>query len=171
MTKPGFDEKYIFRLIEPKEWEQAANLEIACFPPNEACKPEMMHRRVLNSPDMFLMAIERETGIFAGMIDGAATDREKLTDDFFTDEKTHDPEGCNCMILGVMTRPEFQRQGLAGEMMRRYASLQRRSGKKKMILTCLEGKIAMYASFGFEDLGWSESQWGGECWHEMEMTL
>ena len=167
----SFDDKYIFRQIDTPEWEAAAELELECFPPNEACKPDMMKRRVFYSPDMFLLAIDRETGTYAAMIDGAATDKTVLTDDFFTEETLHDPAGKNVMILGVMVKPSYQGRGLAREMMRRFAEIQGREGREKLILTCLEGKVSMYAKFGFEDNGWSVSEWGGERWHEMVMEL
>ena len=38
-------ERFVFRDILPEEADQAAEVEQICFPPNEACAPEMMRRR------------------------------------------------------------------------------------------------------------------------------
>ena len=35
--------RFEFRNIKKNEAEQTAEIERICFPPNEACTPEMMH--------------------------------------------------------------------------------------------------------------------------------
>ena len=86
-------EKYEFRNIHKDEIEQAAEIESICFPPNEACTYEHMESRIKKASDLFLVVVDRETGKIAGFLNGLATDREHLTDDFFTDANLHDPEG------------------------------------------------------------------------------
>ena len=87
------NEKYIFRNIRQEEIPQAAEIEKICFPPNEACSYEHMEKRVEKAPELFLVAEDRTTGRIAGFLNGLATDREHLTDDFFTDAEMHDPKG------------------------------------------------------------------------------
>lgn len=50
-----------------------------------------------------------------------------------------------------------------------YAGISKENGagRKEIILTCLESKVAMYEKFGFKDKGIAQSTWGGEEWHEM----
>ena len=69
------------------------------------------------------------------------------------------------MILGVDVLPEYRRIGLASEMMECYKNRERQNGRKRLILTCLESKVAMYQKMGYEDNGMSVSSWGGEQWH------
>ena len=45
------------------------------------------------------------------------------------------------------------------------------AGRKEIILTCLESKVAMYEKFGFKDKGIAQSTWGGEEWHEMGVRI
>ena len=97
-------EKYEFRNIHKDEIEQAAEIESICFPPNEACTYEHMESRIKKASDLFLVVVDRETGKIAGFLNGLATDREHLTDDFFTDANLHDPEGVNIMLLGLDVR-------------------------------------------------------------------
>ena len=55
-------QKYEFRTIRLEETEQAAEIERICFPPNEACSYEHMAARIKKAPDLFLVAVDRETG-------------------------------------------------------------------------------------------------------------
>ena len=59
-------------------------------------------------------------GKMAAFLNGLATNREHLTDDFFTDADQHDPAGTNIMLLGLDVLPEHQHQGLARELMEQY---------------------------------------------------
>ena len=164
-------EKYEFRNIRQDEIEQAAEIESICFPPNEACTYEHMESRIKNATDLFLVAVDRETGKIAGFLNGLATNQAHLTDDFFTDADLHDPDGANIMLLGLDVLPEHQHQGLARELMEQYKEREQVKGRKKLILTCLPDKVEMYKKFGFEDHGIGDSVWGGEAWHEMDIVL
>ena len=48
---------------------------------------------------------------------------------------------------------------------------ERKKNRKKIILTCVEEKVKMYEKFGFQDLGIGVSNWGGEQWHEMCISV
>ena len=164
-------QKYEFRMIRLEETEQAAEIEQICFPPNEACSYEHMAARIKKAPDLFLVAVDRETGKLAGFLNGLATDREHLTDDFFTDASVHNPEGKNIFLLGLDVRPEYRRQGLAREIMNQYIKREQAKGRKMLKLTCLEQKVEMYKKMGYKDEGISASVWGDEEWHEMSYAL
>lgn len=164
-------EKYTFRNIRQEETEQTAKIESICFPPNEACTYEHMSDRIKKAPELFLVAEDRATGKIAGFLNGLATDREHLTDDFFADADVHEPEGKNIMLLGLDVLPEHQHQGLARELMRQYMEREQAKGRKKLILTCLPDKVAMYEKFGFQNHGIGDSVWGGEAWYEMSIEL
>lgn len=75
------------------------------------------------------------------------------------------------MLTGLAVLPDYRGQGLARELVERYAQRERQKGRKRLILTCLEEKVEMYRKFGFQDLGLSGSVWGGEEWHEMVREL
>ncbi len=164
-------ERYEFRDIRQDEAEQAAEIELICFPPHEACDRKMMLERVRMAPDVFLVAVDRETGMIAGFINGAATDEDRFSDDFFRDAGKHDPKGRNIMILGVDVLPEHRHKGLAQAMMSVYCRRESERGRRRLILTCLEDKVGMYRKWGYRDLGLSASTWGNEEWHEMDIVL
>lgn len=171
MNANELNERFEFRDIRPDEAGQAAEIERVCFPPNEACTEEMMHERVAAVPELFLVAVDRETGKLAGFLNGLATDEQVFRDEFFTDAGLHDPQGENIMLLGLDVLPEHRGQGLASEIMRQYKRREAGRGRKRLILTCLGNKVRMYEKMGFQDHGISASGWGGEEWHEMSCVL
>ncbi len=67
---PAQDGRFEFRNIRPEEAEQAAEIERICFPPNEACSKEMMLERAAKAPELFLVAVDRQTGRIAGFLNG-----------------------------------------------------------------------------------------------------
>ena len=167
----GLEARFAFRSIRPEEAEQAIEIEQVCFPPNEACAPAHMRQRIEAAPQLFLVAADRETGRLAGFLNGLSTDEEAFRDEFFTDAALFDPAGKNVMLLGLDVLPEYRGLGLARELVYRYAEAERARGRRRLILTCLENKVAMYRRMGFEDLGLSASVWGGEAWHEMRLAI
>lgn len=164
-------EKFEFRTIRQDEIEQAVNIEHICFPPNEACTKEAMTARIKVAADSFLVAIDKATGYIAGFLNGIVSDEDTFRDEFFTQESLHDKKGKNVMILGLDVLPEYRRQGLATAIVRTYCDKEKKRGREKLILTCLDEKVAMYKKMGFVDNGMADSTWGGEEWHEMMYIL
>ena len=164
-------ERFEFRSIRPEEAEEAAKMETVCFPPNEACIREHMLARIQAAGDLFLVAVERESGKLVGSLNGITTNETSFRDEFFTDASTHDPKGKNIMLLGLEVLPEYRGQGLARELVSEYCRREKEKGVRRMVLTCHEDKLKMYTKLGFRDLGESASKWGGENWHEMEILL
>ena len=95
------EERFEFRNITQEEADQAVKIEEICFPPQEACSEQMMLERVKTAPELFLVAIDRETGKIAGFLNGLSTDEEVFRDDFFTGTSLYVPEGENIMLLGL----------------------------------------------------------------------
>ena len=171
LTGQDLVERFEFRNIRPEETEQAIAIEQICFPPNEACAPGSMRDRVAAAPELFLVAVDRETGKIAGFLNGLATEETKFRDEFFTDAGLHDPEGTVVLLLGLDVLPAYRGQGLAREIVSQYKARQRKQNRRLLILTCLEAKVDMYRKMGFSDLGLSGSVWGGEQWHEMSLAI
>ena len=164
-------ERFEFRNIYLEEADQAATIERICFPPNEACSKKHMIERVKAAPELFLVAVDKKTGKIAGFLNGLSTDEEVFRDEFFTDITLYNPNGKNVMLLGLDVLPEYRRQGLATEIVRRYVEREKQNHRKKLLLTCLDSKVLMYKKMGFFDEGIANSSWGGEEWHEMSHKL
>lgn len=166
-SDPALHERFTFRNIRKEESVQAVQIEMICFPPNEACSEEMIISRIERVPELFLVAEDKETGKLAGFLSGIATNESVFRDEFFSDADLHDPDGTNIMLLGLDVLPDYRGQGLARELMYEYLSREHEKGRKCVRLTCLPAKVAMYKKMGFCDEGLSASTWGGEQWHEM----
>lgn len=164
-------ERFEFRDINQDEVGQAVAIEQICFPPNEACSEKDIRDRIATAPELFLVAVDKETGKIAGFLNGIATDEYSFRDDFFTDASLHNQEGKNIMLLGLDVLPEYRRQGLGREIVYQYLRREREKDRRMVILTCLETKVKMYKRLGFMDRGIAASTWGGEEWHEMSCTL
>ena len=164
-------ERFEFREIRESEALQAAEVESICFPPNEACSIEHMTERVKAAPELFLVALDKETGKIAGFLNGISVNEDSFRDEFFTDAAIHVPGAANVMLLGLDVLPEYRGLGLAKKLVGIYRKKQQERGSKRLVLTCHAEKIGMYEKFGFHDLGASASVWGGESWHEMDICL
>lgn len=171
MSREEIREGFEFRNILPEEVHQAVAMEKICFPPNEACSEDRMKERIARAPELFLVAVDKESGKLAGSLNGLSTNEDTFRDEFFTDAGLYDPHGCNVMILGLAVLPEYRGQGLARELMMSYAGREKGKGRKRLLLTCLQAKVEMYEKMGFTDLGIADSSWGGEQWHEMHYRL
>lgn len=163
--------RFEIREVHPEEAAEAAELERICFPANEACAPAQMKARAAVAPELFLAAVDRETGRLAGSLNGLATEEAVFRDAFFEDAGLHKPEGRNIMLLGLVVLPEYRGLGLARELMEEYQRRQKAQGRASLILTCVEAKVKMYEKMGFCSRGISASTWGGEQWYEMCCTL
>lgn len=107
----------------------------------------------------------------AGYITMMLTDEEHFRDAFFEDPSLHQPNGANVMLLGLEVLPSFRHQGLAAELLNRTICQAEREGRRKLVLTCRDDKIAMYEKFDFQLCGISKSTLGGVTWYEMEHRL
>lgn len=167
VNKRILEERFEFRNIRSDEAEQAVAIEQICFPPNEACSEKHMRDRIAKASELFLVAMDKETGKLAGFLNGLATEESSFRDEFFTNADLHNPNGRHIMLLGLDVLPEYRRQGLGRELVSQYLKREWERGRKRVFLTCLESKVEMYENFGFFDQGIADSAWGGEEWHEM----
>ena len=164
-------DRYEFRDIYQEEADQAVAIEHICFPPHEACSERHMKERIAKVPELFMVVVDKETGKLAGFLNGISTDENIFRDEFFLDADLYNPNGENVMLLGLDVLPDHRNQGLAREIVKKYAEREKVKNRKRLILTCLQSKVEMYIKFGFVDKGISQSSWGGEEWHEMTLDM
>lgn len=167
----NINERFEFRNILASEAEEANVIEQICFPPHEACTRERILERVAAAPELFMVAVDRETGKIAGFLNGVSTDETKFRDEFFTDISLYKPDGQSVMLVGLDVLPVYRMQGLARAIVDEYIRRERKKERKYLFLTCLDEKVKMYEKFGFIDKGIANSTWGGEVWHEMVYNI
>ncbi len=167
MEKKNIYERFELREIHAGEADEAVSIEQICFPPNEACSERCMKERIIAAPELFLVAVDKESGRMAGFLNGVATDEDSFRDEFFRDAGLHKADGKNVMLVGLDVLPEYRGQGLAREIVSEYLRREGNRGRKRLVLTCLEDKVKMYEKMGFIKKGIANSTWGGEEWYEM----
>lgn len=146
-----------------------AAIEAACFPPAEAASAQDFAKRLAVYPEHFWL-LEKD-GEIVSFVNGMATGEPVLRDEMYADAALHDPHGAWQMIFGVNTLPQYRRQGLAEQVLRRCIADAKAQGRKGCVLTCKESLVHYYAKLGFADEGISASTHGGAVWHEMRLTF
>lgn len=144
-------------------------LEAACFPEAEAASRKSFEKRLKVFADRFWLLWDGER--LVSMVNGMVTDQEELVDEMFADASIHQPEGAWQMIFGVATHPEYQRRGLAAQVLERAIADVKAEGRRGLILTCKEQKLHYYAKFGFVNQGVSVSEHGGAKWYQMRLEF
>lgn len=157
--------KYEIRYVKQEDLEQVFQVEAVCFPAAEAASRESLEERIRTFPDSFLVA--ESEGIIVGFINGAVTDSQVIRDEMFEDSSLHKPDGRYQGIFGLDVRPEYQRQGIAADLMRHLIEEAKKQGRAGLILTCKERLIPFYEQFGYRSMGVSESVHGGAVWYDM----
>lgn len=157
--------KYEIRHVKQEDLEQVFQVEAVCFPAAEAASWESLEERIRTFPDSFLVA--ESEGIIVGFINGAVTDSKVIRDEMFEDSSLHKPDGRYQSIFGLDVRPEYQRQGIAADLMRHLIEEAKKQGRAGLILTCKERLIPFYEQFGYRSMGVSESVHGGAVWYDM----
>ena len=144
-------------------------LEAACFPAAEAASRESFRKRLEVFADRFWLLWEGDR--LVSMVNGMVTDLEELVDEMFADATIHQADGKWQMIFGMATHPEYQRRGLAAQVLQRAIADCKAEGRKGLILTCKEQKLHYYAKFGFMNQGVSVSEHGGALWYQMRLEF
>ena len=144
-------------------------IEAACFPAAEAAKEEDFRRRLSVYPNHFWL-LEQE-GQIVSFVNGLVTDEEKLRDEMYENAALHNEQGAWQMIFGVNTLPQYRRQGLGGQVIRRCIDDARRQGRRGVVLTCKDRLVHYYETFGFVSEGVSQSTHGGVVWYDMRLTF
>jgi len=83
----------------------------------------------------------------------------------------HDINGRNMVIFALAVLPEFQKRGIAKQLMLRFIEEARQNKKEKVLLMCKKYLVAYYEGMGFTHAGLSKSTHGGAEWHEMRLAL
>ena len=152
-----------------KDLAALAAVEERCFPPAEAASAEDLEERLKRYPNHFWLLCDGDT--LVSFVDGMVTDEKVLTDEMFEKAEIHDENGDWQMIFGVNTLPEYRRQGLAEQVLRRVIADAKAQGRKGCVLTCKDKLLHYYGKLGFVDEGVSQSTHGGVVWYEMRLTF
>ena len=159
----------IIRHVLPKDLDDCFLVETSGFPPEEAATRETIKLRIDTFPQGFFVA--EMNGKVVGILNSASTDKEDISDEELKQLIGHDPNGKNMVIFALAVLPEFQKQGIARQLMTRFVKEARVNKKENVLLLCKQPLIAYYERLGFDHMGLSRSTHGGAEWHEMRSRL
>jgi predicted N-acetyltransferase YhbS len=157
------------RHVLPEDLDGCFTVETSGFPPEEAATRETIRLRIETFPEGFLVA--EVDGRVVGILNSAATHKDDISDEELKQLIGHDPGGRNMVVFALAVLPEYQKQGIASQLMSRFVEEARAGEKEKVLLMCKAHLVAYYERMGFAHLGVSRSTHGGAEWHEMQLRL
>lgn len=160
---------YIVRHAVIEDLDEISELELLCFPKEEAATKEIFYSRLKNYPECFWLLIADDKLI--SMVNGMTSNSTILSDEMYNDSSMYDSMGEWQMIFGVETRPEYQGRGYADLLLRMVISDVKNQNRKGIILTCKSELIPYYEKFGFLCEGMSVSKHGGASWYQMKIIF
>ena len=156
----------IIRNAKIEEGPLLAEIERRCFPPAEAAAEKDVLERIQTFPENFFVA--EVDGKVVGFVNGGNMDKPVLPDEFYHDITMHKPDGAYQTVFGLNVLEEYRRNGIGEKLIRHYADVAEKRGKKAVILTCKEQKIHFYEKCGFKYYGEADSTHGGAVWYNMQ---
>ena len=160
---------YTIRPVRPSDLAAVTGVEAVCFPAAEAATEESLKARIAAFPECFFVA--ESDGTIIGFINGCATDSETIHDEMYENSACHKPDGAYQSIFGLDVIPDCRFQGIAAALMNHMIEDAKKKGRKGLILTCKDRLIGFYETFGYRNLGVSESVHGGAVWYDMILEL
>lgn len=148
---------------------EIARVEALGFPPEEAATFESLEERIKIFGDHFILL--EQDGQLISFINGMVSDQTTITDDLFEDASLHKPQGSWQMVFGLVTHPDFLKQGLARKAMTALIEQAREENRAGLVLTCKEHLLSFYESFGYVNEGVSASEHGGATWYDLRLTF
>ncbi len=159
----------IVRTVLPQDLDDCFLVETSGFPPEEAATRKTIQRRINTFPQGFFVA--EIGGRVVGMLNSASTNKDDISDEELKQLIGHDPLGKNMVVFALAVLPEYQKRGIARQLMSRFIREARELQKETVFLMCKRHLIAYYESMGFALVGLSNSTHGGAEWHEMRLAL
>ncbi|QOR36767.1 GNAT family N-acetyltransferase [Clostridium sp. 'deep sea'] len=161
--------KIRIRQVTMADLDTVTKIEAICFPATEKASKDSFKQRISTFPRGFWLA-ELNNEII-GFINGAASNKTTIEDEFFSDMSLHCDNGENIAIFGLDVLPQYQRNGYAAQLIKHYIKIAKEDNRKKVLLTCKKHLVHYYTKFGFNNCGVSQSVHGGAQWFDMELNL
>lgn len=157
------------RSVTALDLDRCFEIETVSYSGDEAASKEKILKRIKTYPEGFIVLENAEEII--GFVNSGATHSVELSDEAFKDLVGHDPSGEHIVVMSVVVHPDYQGKGMAGKLIRSFIDSMKTLGKAEIHLICQTELVKMYAKYGFDYLGESNSNHGGMKWHDMSLKL
>lgn len=155
----------MIREVRPSDLERCFLIETISYKGDEAASKDKILKRINTYPEGF--AVIEANGEVVGFINSGATNKVDLADEEFKDLAGHDSDGQHVVIMSVVVHPDHQGNGYADQLMDYFVSKMKDLSKTSLNLICQISLIRFYQRHGFELVGKSASNHGGQEWYEM----
>ena len=159
----------MIRQVNEQDLDRCYEIESLAYAGDEAASKEKIAKRIKTYPQGFIIE-ERDQEVI-GFINSGACHQVELSNEDFKELIGHDPKGKHIVIMSVVVHPDFQKRGIARQLMQAFINQMKQMHKADIYLICQTELIDMYASFGFKYLNESASDHGGLAWHDMVLDL
>ncbi len=159
----------IIRNANLNDLETIYNIEIACFPPNQAATSKTLSER-LNAYPLHFWVLE-ENGKIRGFINGMITNFDTVKDEMFKNVDLHDSNGSWQSVFGLAVALEFQKLGYGSILIHHLIQVSKQNKLKGVTLTCEKHLIPYYEKLGFINSGRSASNHGGDVFYDMKYLI
>ena len=148
----------IFNFRSPflKDLERIMDIEKSGFSSEEAASSESMKERIEVINDSFILAVT-ESDNPVGYVVGKTVENPAV--------------GGYQTILSLVVDPQFQKFGIATNLLTELEDISRNKKRDGITLTCLKSLIPFYENNGYKLEGVSDSQHAGETWYNMVLDL
>ncbi|TXK86046.1 GNAT family N-acetyltransferase [Paenibacillus sp. N3.4] len=160
--------------ITEKDLIASYEIEKNVYIPEAAASFEAFQMRMQIFGTFFLVAempvttIETNATII-GVTNGVRLNHFQLADDSIKQATEPAVDGSYYCILTIAVHPDYQRQGVASQLLDQVIQRVKTAGLKGIVLMCEEHLIPFYKNKGFAYLSPSSSMHGGIQWHEMSL--
>ncbi|MGT2800590.1 GNAT family N-acetyltransferase [Streptococcus marmotae] len=153
------------RHVRLADLEQVHQIEQANFNPEEQIAKEVLGF-YLEQEAMTCLVME-DDGNVAGYILTLPTGHATVTDDLFKRKKKVDAPCSHLAIVSLSVAEGYKGQGIGTLLIAAIKEIAVQGGYEGISLTCKDYLLSYYNMYQFEDLGVSESQFGGAVWYDM----
>ncbi len=157
------------RKAKIEDLNELAEIELLCFPVEEAASKESIKNRLIVYPDHFW--VMEDEGKIIAYVNGMSTNEPILRDEMFEDASLHQEDGNWQMIFSVSTRPEYRNRGVAQAILNQVIAETKELNRKGLVLTCKDRLVHYYEKFGFVNEGISSSTHGSAIWYDMRLEF
>lgn len=152
------------RNAKPADLEQVIALEQASYSPEEQIAPSVLKIYVEQMAETCLI-MEDESGLVGFLL--ASPSQEKLVNDRIFTYREPVTEGTYLAIASLVVSSAYKGQGIGTLLLAGLKEVAVAGQYQGISLTCKDYLLGFYEVNQFEDLGPSQSQFGGSSWYDM----
>ncbi|WP_228064046.1 GNAT family N-acetyltransferase [Streptococcus acidominimus] len=155
------------RYVRPTDLNEIHTIEQANFSPEEQIAKKVLAFYVEHEAKTCL--VMEDEGVIVGYLLALPTEHARVTDDLFERSKPR-PSGSSLPYLAILSlsvAEAYKRQGVGTLLLAAIKELVVQGAYQGISLTCKDYLLTYYSMYQFEDLGISESQFGGKIWYDM----